>query len=144
MVAQAINKTTIPYPPFLACHQLWLQFQDFIQNRNIQFSAIDSVFIYGYMEDAGLLNHGEIPNSYHPMKINIDLKSTFLGLIAGAGILFTLGADKSSSDPGRYQISTGQSMAIIVDTSTGQAWGYYPANFSHSRNDDNFWTAKSQ
>jgi hypothetical protein len=76
------------------------------------------------------------------MKINIDLKSAFLGLIAGAGILFTLGADKSSNEAGRYQVSTGQNMSVIIDTQTGQAWGYYPTSFAQNRNDSNFWTAK--
>jgi len=142
MVAQAINKDRLTHPPFLTCHQLWLHF---VPNRKRPpFQPLIPLSLLAITEDAGLLNHGEIPNSYYPMKINIDLKSAFLGLIAGAGILFTLGADKSSSEPGRYQVSTGQGMAVIVDTSTGQAWGYYPANFAHSRNDDNFWIAKSQ
>lgn len=78
------------------------------------------------------------------MKTNIDLKSVFLGLIAGTGILFTLGADKSANGPGRYEVSTGQNMSVIVDTQTGQAWCYYPTSFAQNRNDNNFWTAKSQ
>ena len=77
------------------------------------------------------------------MKIQIDLKSLLLGLVLGAGILFTVGA--GVSEPvGRYQItavntgSGGSGAAFVVDTVTGEVWA------GEMRNDkaDAFWQKK--
>jgi len=56
------------------------------------------------------------------MKIQIDIKSALCGLIIGVAAMFALGADSSSSNQvGRYQISTGQTSNLMVDTITGKA-----------------------
>jgi hypothetical protein len=79
------------------------------------------------------------------MKIQIDLKSVALGLLVGVGAMFALGADSSSPNQiGRYQISAGQSSAFIVDTTTGQSWGFEPNNTTQYRQDGNFFSIKGQ
>ncbi len=78
------------------------------------------------------------------MKIQLEIKSVLLGLALGAGIMFVVGAGTSPNDNenGRYQISAGASTAVIVDTRTGQAWGYLPVSTTQNRSDANFWDAK--
>jgi hypothetical protein len=76
------------------------------------------------------------------MKIQIDLKSAVCGLIVGAAAMFVMGADSSSNSVGRYQISAGQSSAMIVDTETGQAWAFQPNSTAQWRSDGNFFSAK--
>jgi hypothetical protein len=79
------------------------------------------------------------------MKIQIDLKSAVCGLIVGVAAMFALGADSSSNQIGRYQVSSGgPATGIIVDTITGQAWGFQPADTSQWKNDGNFWKVKNQ
>jgi hypothetical protein len=79
------------------------------------------------------------------MKIQIDLKSAVCGLIVGVAAMFALGADYSPSIiVGRYQVSSGgPATGIIVDTITGQAWGFQPADTSQWKNDRNFWNVKN-
>src|ERR1044071_1384139 len=75
------------------------------------------------------------------MKIQIDIKSMLCGLVLGVATMFVLGASSVSSDQfGRYQVTTGQSASIIIDTATGRAWGFQPANTGQFRNDANFGT----
>lgn len=78
------------------------------------------------------------------MKIQIDLKSALCGLIIGVAAMFALGADSSSSSVGRYQISAGQSSALIIDTLTGQAWAFQPTSTAQWRNDGNFFDSKNK
>ncbi len=62
------------------------------------------------------------------MKITIDLKSALCGLAIGVVAVLSIGAGTSSNPAGKYKIVTGISegkgYAIMVDTQTGQAWGY--------------------
>jgi hypothetical protein len=76
------------------------------------------------------------------MKTQIDLKSALLGMTAGILAMFAIGAGTSSEESGRYQVSVGTSSAIIVDTKTGQAWGYAPINTAQYRNDGSFFEPK--
>ena len=76
------------------------------------------------------------------MKFNIDLKSSLTGLLVGIAIMLVLGAETRSSYNGRYQVSAGQGLAVIVDTQTGQAWGFGPPTTSQYRTDANFWDPK--
>ena len=60
------------------------------------------------------------------MKTQIDLKSALIGLVLGAGVMFTIGA-ASSNPAGRYQITsfgngTGGGAAYLLDTQTGEVW----------------------
>ena len=76
------------------------------------------------------------------MKTQIDIKSALLGLILGSTVMFTLGDATSNRQIGRYQISAGQGTSIILDTATGQTWGYVPISTREARYDDNFWDPK--
>ncbi|HSY20077.1 MAG TPA: hypothetical protein VK815_17155 [Candidatus Acidoferrales bacterium] len=76
------------------------------------------------------------------MKTQIDLKSVLLGLVTGVGIMFTVGAGTVPKEVGRYQVAGGQLGAVIIDTKTGQAWGYTPSSTQQNRIDDTFWDAK--
>ena len=76
------------------------------------------------------------------MTIQIDIKSVLLGLVAGVLTMFVLGSGTSSKEAGRYQVSGGQTGAVIVDTKTGQAWSYTPLNTTQYRTDGNFWDVK--
>jgi hypothetical protein len=77
------------------------------------------------------------------MKATIDVKSAILGLIIGAVTMFAIGAGSSSNRVGRYQISAGsQGCAVIVDTTTGQAWAFEPPTTVQYRNDGGFFDAK--
>jgi hypothetical protein len=76
------------------------------------------------------------------MKIQIDLKSTLLGLVMGVGIMFTVGASTAPKEVGTYQVAGGQLGAVIIDTKTGQAWGYTPSSAIQNRIDGNFWDPK--
>ena len=77
------------------------------------------------------------------MNLRIDLKSALCGLAVGVLAMFVIGAaDSSSNQVGRYQISVGQSSSIIVDTTTGKAWGWQPVETRQYKIDGNFWDAK--
>ena len=76
------------------------------------------------------------------MKAQIDIKSALLGLFLGSTIVFTLGNATLNRDIGRYQVSSGQGTSIILDTVTGQSWGYVPLSTREVRYDDNFWDVK--
>jgi hypothetical protein len=73
------------------------------------------------------------------MKIQIDLKSAACGLAVGIGAMFLMGSDSGNS-AGRYQISSGNGLAFVIDTQTGQSWGYNSG--SGPRNDVNFFDPK--
>lgn len=77
------------------------------------------------------------------MKTTVDIKSVMVGVAIGMAAMFTLGAGTNSKEIGRYQVSAGtQGCAVIVDTTTGQAWGFQPTSTAQWRNDDDFWKAK--
>jgi len=77
------------------------------------------------------------------MKIQIDIKSVVCGLIIGAATMFVMGADDSPSNQiGRYQISSGAGIAVMVDSKTGQAWVFNSGG--PLRNDGNFFSPKNQ
>ena len=61
------------------------------------------------------------------MKITIDLRSAFVGLVAGVVLMFTLGATIGSNvGSGQvYQVAGTHAHAVIVNTATGQAWSAY-------------------
>lgn len=62
------------------------------------------------------------------MKITIDLKSALCGMIIGILAMLLSGFGTSSNPVGKYKVATGVSdgkgYAIMIDTQTGQAWGY--------------------
>ena len=76
------------------------------------------------------------------MKAQLDIKSVLCGVAIGVLAVCAIGAGSSSNDVGRYQVSAGQSSTVIVDTKTGQAWGYCPLNTAQYRNDGSFWEPK--
>ena len=76
------------------------------------------------------------------MKFTIDLKSALTGILVGITIMLVVAAESRPTYSGRYQASAGQGLAVIVDTQTGQAWGFGPPNTTQYRNDANFWDAK--
>ena len=78
------------------------------------------------------------------MKTQIDIKSALCGLVVGVLAMLAIGAGTSSNEVGRYQISSGASFSVMVDTKTGQAWGsvYAPNNSSSIHNDSNFFEPK--
>ena len=78
------------------------------------------------------------------MKTHIDIKSALLGMLIGGLAIFATGAGTAGNDNGRYQVSSGQGNAVIIDTQTGQAWAYTPATTVAIRNDGNFFDKKNQ
>lgn len=54
--------------------------------------------------------------------MKIDLKSALLGLLIGIGTMFAMGAGESSPNEGKFQVATGNSIVVILNTETGQAW----------------------
>jgi hypothetical protein len=62
------------------------------------------------------------------MKITIDLRSAVIGLVLGVVLMFTLGATiegptgRPTSPTGRYQATGTSFHAVIIDTTTGEAW----------------------
>jgi hypothetical protein len=75
------------------------------------------------------------------MKIEIDSKSTLIGL--GAGVLGTLlvGAASSTPTPGRYETAGAGNHAVIVDTMTGEAWSAYMSS-TEGKTDADFYKKK--
>jgi hypothetical protein len=76
------------------------------------------------------------------MKTQIDIKSVLYGVAMGVLGVFAIGAATSSNEIGRYQVSAGQGVSVIIDTRTGQAWGYCPASTTAYKTDANFWDSK--
>jgi hypothetical protein len=76
------------------------------------------------------------------MKAQIDMKSVLCGVALGVLAVFAIGAATSSNEIGRYQVSSGQGCSVIVDTRTGQAWGFCPPTTAQYKTDANFWDAK--
>ena len=76
------------------------------------------------------------------MKVNIDFKSALCGLILGVLAMLAIGAEAPSNVLGRYQVSAGPNLGIILDTKTGQAWAFGPVNTAQYRNDVDFWVRK--
>jgi hypothetical protein len=56
------------------------------------------------------------------MKTHIDIKSALCGLGLGILAMLAVGAGSSSSQTGRFQIATEGSVALLIDTETGQVW----------------------
>ena len=79
-----------------------------------------------------------------PMKTQIDIKSALCGLFVGVLAMFAIGAGTSSNEVGRYQISTGQSYSVMVDTITGKAWAFAGGPMFYPPGDKcvNFWAEK--
>lgn len=83
------------------------------------------------------------------MKIQIDIKSTLIGIGIGILAVFTISAGTSSNPVGKYQVETGVGnvnggYAIIVDTQTGEAWMQLAGQETDWGNNkaDKFWNAK--
>jgi len=76
------------------------------------------------------------------MKAQIDIKSVLCGVAIGVLAVCAIGARTSSNDVGRYQVAAGQNSSVIVDTKTGQAWGFIPQSTAQYRMDGNFWDPK--
>ncbi len=75
-------------------------------------------------------------------QMQIDLKSALLGMTSGILAMLAIGAATSPEESGRYQVSAGQSVTVILDTKTGRAWGYAPVNTTQFRSDSNFFDPK--
>ena len=56
------------------------------------------------------------------MKTQIDLKSALCGLGLGLLVMLALGAGTASNQIGRFQVATEGTVALLVDTETGQVW----------------------
>lgn len=55
--------------------------------------------------------------------ITLDLRSLFLGLIAGIGFVLLMGSQRPAETDqgiGRYQVATSENAFIIVNTQTGK------------------------
>lgn len=76
------------------------------------------------------------------MKAQIDIKSVLCGIAIGVLAVVAIGAGTSSNEIGRFQVSAGQNATVIIDTRTGQAWGFCPINTAQYRNDGSFWDPK--
>lgn len=72
------------------------------------------------------------------MTLTLDIKSLLIGLVAGAALVFVLGATTappSAVAAARYQVSAGGTgVGFLLDTTTGQVWlntmhagEFYPA-----------------
>jgi hypothetical protein len=59
------------------------------------------------------------------MNNKIDIKSALIGLLLGILATVTIAATSSSGQTGRFQVAGTGSHAVIVDTSTGQAWSTF-------------------
>ena len=57
------------------------------------------------------------------MKIKFDLKSAFYALALGILAMLAIAASQPAHPMVRYQTAAGAGFFIIVDSSTGQAWG---------------------
>jgi hypothetical protein len=65
------------------------------------------------------------------MKLQIDLKSTFAGLVVGLLAAFTLGAStgRGIAQIGRFQLAGTHSHCLLIDTASGKVWrGYFAAD----------------
>jgi len=57
--------------------------------------------------------------------------------------MFAIGADVSPSNQvGRYQITSASGFAVLVDTTTGRAWGANFKSTAQFRNDADFFDPK--
>ena len=72
------------------------------------------------------------------MKITIDLRSAFIGLVAGVLLILTLGAVSPGrpSSGAQYEVAGTHSHAVIINTQTGQAWtAFLPPGSGHTDGD---------
>jgi hypothetical protein len=77
------------------------------------------------------------------MKIQIDLKSAVCGLIIGVAAMFALGADSSSNQAGKYQVTVGANDVYVLDTQTGEVWAHEPTTDGEGGNRaSKFWDTK--
>jgi hypothetical protein len=51
-------------------------------------------------------------------------KQLIIGILIGIVTTIALGALEKGANVGRYQVSTGTGLAVIVDTATGQSWTF--------------------
>ncbi len=74
------------------------------------------------------------------MNTKIDLKSALCGLAVGVLAMLAMGAGESSNSVGRYQVAGGAGSFVVLDTTTGQAWGANTASLQGIP--PNFWDKK--
>ena len=66
-----------------------------------------------------------------------------LGLLIGAGVLFATGAENAPDAPiGRYQLKLLNTVAMIIDTQTGQVWNASQTTITCRGTDGNFYSPK--
>ena len=70
------------------------------------------------------------------MKIQIDVKSALIGLLAGIAAMLAMAASSSNHTVGRYQVGGTASQALVVDTMTGQVWTKFTPSGSGSSDND--------
>ena len=58
----------------------------------------------------------------------VDAKSAIIGFLLGVCLLLGLGAAVKDGEARRYEISSGDSTAFVLDTQTGQVWRIINAN----------------
>ena len=69
------------------------------------------------------------------MKIQFDLKSALVGVLAGVIVTLTMGA-AVNGPTGRFQIAGIHSHALVIDTATGQVWrGFFPTGSGNTDGD---------
>ena len=80
------------------------------------------------------------------MNTKIDLKSALCGLAVGVLAMLAIGAATSdSSKNGRYTCAAGgDSLLLIVDSETGQAWALRPGGVSITGSPGGFFEKKSE
>ena len=76
------------------------------------------------------------------MNRNSDLCKVVLGILLGMGAILALGASRTDEPKlGRYQITTSDTRAYIIDTATGRVWEKF-TDRSAGSTDPDFKTAK--
>lgn len=70
------------------------------------------------------------------MKIQLDLKSIIIGLLAGIAGMVAIGASSPAPTIGRYQVGGTASQGFVVDTMTGQVWTRFTPSGSGTSDND--------
>lgn len=76
------------------------------------------------------------------MKTHIELKSALCGLVIGVFAMLAIGAGMSSNETGRYQITSGGNVALVIDTQTGKVWTKCWSSSAEFKSDADFSDSK--
>lgn len=75
------------------------------------------------------------------MNTSIEPKSALIGLLLGILGAVAIGAATSPGQQARYQVAGAGNHAVILDTTTGQAWSTF-LSAAGGRTDGNFYQPK--